>query len=96
MAKLTDEDVLKLAQLSRLRLSLDDVQRFKSEISTILSYVEQLKSVDLDDLPPTDQVTGLKNVTRPDVVRDYKVAPEQLLENAPALEKGQIKVRKVL
>lgn len=96
MAKLTDDDVLKLARLSRLHLSKPEINRFKDEISTILGYVEQLQKVDLDDLPPTHQVTGLKNIMRPDVIKDYGATPEELLKNAPATKEGHIKVRRVL
>lgn len=77
-------------------MNKEEIKRFKDEISTILGYVEQLQKVDLGDLPPTHQVTGLKNVMRPDVVKDYGVTPEELLKNAPATEKGHIKVRRVL
>lgn len=96
MAKISDDDVLRLARLSRLRLTKDETRRFKNEISSILTYVEQLKAADVGDLPPTHQVTGLKNVTRPDEAIDYGVAPAALLANVPAVEKGYIKVKRVL
>jgi aspartyl-tRNA(Asn)/glutamyl-tRNA(Gln) amidotransferase subunit C len=96
MAKLSREDVLKLARLARLHLSEDEVNQFLDEISAILQYVEQLQGVDLDDLAPTYQVTGLKNVMRPDEVVDYGTSPEELLKNVPATEDGHIKVRRVL
>ena len=96
MAKLTDEDVLKLARLSRLHLSDAEKEQFRNEIEAILGYVEQLQGVDLADVKPTNQVTGLENVMRPDVVKDYGVTPEELLKNAPATQDGLIKVRRVL
>jgi aspartyl-tRNA(Asn)/glutamyl-tRNA(Gln) amidotransferase subunit C len=96
MAKLTDDDVLKLARLSRLYLTRDEIKRFKREISSILEYVEQLRAVDVSGLLPTHQVTGLKNVTRPDEVRDYGAPPDAWLVNAPATEGRYIKVKRVL
>lgn len=96
MAKLTREDVLKLARLSRLHLSDEEIDQFASEISAILGYVEQLQSVNLKDLPPTNQVTGLTNVMRPDEVIDYGATPEELLKNAPMTQGGQIKVKRML
>ena len=96
MANLTTEDILKLAQLSRLHLSEEEVEQFKVEISDILQYVEQLQSVDLTGIEPTYQVTGLTNVTRPDKVNDYGYTPAQLLENAPATEAGHFKVKRML
>lgn len=96
MAKLTEEDVLKLARLSRLHLSDTEKEQFQAEIEAILGYVEQLQKVDLKDTKPTNQVTGLENVMRADEVKDYGVTPEELLKNAPATQDGLIKVRRVL
>lgn len=96
MAQLTRDDVLKLAQLARLKLSDEEVARFQDEITSILQYVEQLQSVDLKDIEPTYQVTGLTNVMREDVVKDYGVTPEELLKNAPAIEDGHIKVKRIM
>ena len=47
MAKLTRDEVLKLAALSRLKLSEDEIEKLRSELSEILDYVETLKSVDV-------------------------------------------------
>lgn len=96
MAKLRKDDILKLARLSRLRLSDEEARQFGDELSAILEYVEQLASVDTSDLEPTAQVTGLTNVLRPDTIIDYHETPEALLKNAPATEKGYIKVKRVL
>lgn len=96
MAKLSRDDVLKLARLSRLRLSDDEIKQFQAEISEILGYVEQLSSVDTKGLEPTTQVTGLTNVMRRDEVIDYETTQDALLKNAPAVEKKQFKVKRVL
>ena len=96
MAQLTREDVLKLARLARLQLTDQETERFLREISVILGYVEQLQTIDLDGIEPTSQVTGLTNVERPDVVKNYGATPSDLLDNAPATENGHIKVKRML
>jgi aspartyl-tRNA(Asn)/glutamyl-tRNA(Gln) amidotransferase subunit C len=96
MSKLSRDDVLKLAALSKLRLSGDEVEKLRSELSKILNYVETLDSVDVEKLEPTYQVTGLKNVTRPDEIKDYGYETSDLLKNAPAVQDGQFKVKRVL
>ena len=96
MAKLTREDVLKLARLARLDLSDEEVEEYREELSEILQYVEQLQSVDIEGLKPTNQVTGLTNVTRPDEVRDYGYKAAELLKNAPAVKDDQIQVRRMI
>ena len=96
MAKLSRDDVLKLARLARLDLSSDEVEEFASELSEILQYVEQLQSVDVDGLKPTNQVTGLTNVTRPDAIKSYGYEPQDLLKNVPQTQDGQIKVKRMI
>lgn len=85
-----------MARLARLHLTDDEIERFQKEISAILGYVEQLQKADVSGLEPTSQVTGLKDVTRPDEIKDYGVTPAELLKNAPATEGGLIKVKRIL
>src|SRR5882672_2437475 len=96
MAELTTQEVLKLARLARLKLSKEEIEQFRKEISEILAYVEQLDKVNTDKLEPTYQVTGLTNVTREDVVKDYGTTQKDLLKNVPELEGDYIKVKRVL
>lgn len=96
MAKLSKEDILKLARLSRLRLTDEEVEQFSGELSDILDFVEQLAQVDTGGLEPTSQVTGLTNVTRLDKEINYNETPKELLKNAPDTDKNYIKVKRVL
>lgn len=96
MAKLTRDDVLHLALLARISLTDDEVDEFTDELGEILQYVEQLSSVDVADLRPTNQVTGLTNVMRDDKIIDYGYKPEELLKNVPVVENGQLKVKRMI
>jgi len=96
MAKLTKQDVLKLAKLSHLQLTDEEVTQFTEEITAILQYVEQLQNVDLTNYQPTSQVTGLVNVTSPDEVKSYGADPKALMQNAPATEDGHFRVKRMV
>ena len=96
MSKLSREDILKLAKLSRLELTDEEVDLFGDEIGAILQYVEQLQTADLDGLDPTYQVTGLKDVTRADEVVDYQADAPALLKGAPATENNHFKVKRMV
>jgi aspartyl-tRNA(Asn)/glutamyl-tRNA(Gln) amidotransferase subunit C len=96
MADLTREDILKLARLARIDLTEAEVDEFTGELSEILKYVEQLDSVDVDGLQPTSQVTGLVNVTRPDVLWEYGYPAKELLKNVPEVEDDLIKVKRMI
>lgn len=96
MAHISRDDVLKLAQLSKLELTDEQLDRFTKELQEIVEYVEQLQSVDVSGLEPTDQVTGLVNVMREDEPVDYQASPDELLKRAPDSSKHQVKVKRVI
>lgn len=68
MSKLSEADVKHVAKLASLPLTSEEISRFKSQLSQVLSYVTQLKEVDTSAVEPTSQTTGLENVSRKDEV----------------------------
>jgi aspartyl-tRNA(Asn)/glutamyl-tRNA(Gln) amidotransferase subunit C len=96
MSEFTDADILKLAKLSRLKLTAAEIAKYKLELSAIVSYIERLQLVDVAGLEPTSQVTGLVDVFRPDDEVDYKTSTAALLKNAPAIQDGQFKVKRMI
>lgn len=96
MSKLTREEVLKLAELSRLALTDEEVAQYQKELSDILSYVEQLESVDVSGLKPAYQVSNLHTVTRDDVIQKYAAKPSEMVKNAPRSEDGYVKVGRMI
>ena len=96
MAKLTRDDVLRLARLARLELGDDEVTQLQSELGTILDYVTQLEAVDVSGMQPTTQVSGLQNVMREDVPVEYQASREALLNLLPQAQDEHIKVRRMV
>ncbi len=96
MAKLSRDDVLKLAQLARLQLSEEEIEAFSQELSEILAYVEQLQKVDTTGFKPTNQVSGLTNVMRSDETKDYGYKPLDLLKNVPKVKDNQIETKRMI
>jgi len=96
MTKLSRDDVLKLARLARIDLTDNEVKEFAAEFDAILAYVDQLQQADIEGVEPTSQVTGLTNVMRPDVVRNYGYEAKDLLQNVPQTQDEQIKVKRML
>lgn len=88
--------VKKLAELSRLGLSEQELEKLSGQISGILDWVEMLKEVDTEGIKPTYQVTGINNVMREDEEKRY-ANPDELLQNSPLEKKAcQILVKKIL
>ncbi|PIP66681.1 Asp-tRNA(Asn)/Glu-tRNA(Gln) amidotransferase GatCAB subunit C [Candidatus Peregrinibacteria bacterium CG22_combo_CG10-13_8_21_14_all_44_10] len=97
MSKITKEQVEKVAKLARLNLTPDELNKFADQLSSIFEHVDILSEVDTDGTQPTSQVTGLTNVMRDDEVDSDFCSKDELLAVTPLpVERGQIKVKKVL
>ena len=93
---ITEDEIIKLAELSSLELSEEEVSKYQEEVSTILSMINKLQEIDTDGVEPTYQVSGNQNVTREDKIESNTIDQKELLKLAPENLKGQIKVKKVL
>ncbi len=95
--KLEKKDIEHIANLARLELSESELEKYGSQLSDVLNYIDMLQEVDVEGVEPTAQVTGMENIYREDVVKEWN-DDERLnaLSEAPELEDGQVKVRRVL
>lgn len=96
MAKLEREEVVRLARLARLELTESEIEKMCIELGEILGYIDMLKKVDVSNLKPTSQVTGLTNVFREDEIIDYQATPDSLLQKVPKAEGRYIKVGRMI
>jgi aspartyl-tRNA(Asn)/glutamyl-tRNA(Gln) amidotransferase subunit C len=93
--KITLADVDHVARLARLALGAAEKEELRSQLETILGYVEQLRRVDTAGVEPTAHVLPLVNVMRDDEVRP-SYPPEAMLANAPDAVDGQFRVPRIL
>lgn len=93
---LSIEEVQKIAQLARIELTPVEEKRYAETISAVLEYMKILNEVDTDTVEPTFQVTGLRGVTRPDVVAPTSdELRKKLLAQMPMLEMEELVVPEV-
>ena len=74
--------IVHVADLARIGLSEDEIDRFAGQLSVVLDAVERLKTVDTSEIPPTASTLPLVGVQRDDVIRPGLRADEALA-NAP-------------
>lgn len=79
---LTLADVEHVADLARLGLTLEEKERMRQQLSSILEHIAMLNELDTSAIPPTAQVITLTNVMRDDVVCP-SLPVEAVLANAP-------------
>lgn len=92
---LTRDEVLHIAQLARVGVTDEDVEKFQAQLSEILDHFETLAELDTDDVPPTAHPLPLESVMRADETTP-SLPVEDVLANAPLAEDHAFRVRAVL
>ena len=96
MAKKIDQSqVIKVAKLSRLDLTEDEVQEFTGQLSAILDYVEKMNELDTTGVEPLAHCLPVSNVLREDSAKE-SLGTEKVLANAPQRDDEFFKVPKIL
>ena len=85
------EEIKKIADLARIKLSEEEERRHAKTISVVLDYMKILDEVDINGVEITCQVTGLENVTRKDEVIDCENS-DKLIKQMPEVEFDKLKV----
>jgi aspartyl-tRNA(Asn)/glutamyl-tRNA(Gln) amidotransferase subunit C len=89
------EDVEHVAKLARLRLSDEEKETFRRQLSDVLEHARVISEVDTEDVPPTSHTLPLVNVFREDDVRP-SLPVEEVVQNAPWAEGGAFKVPRII
>jgi len=89
------ETVIHVARLARLGLSEQDIETFRTQLSSILQNIAILQEADVSGVSPTAHASRRTNVMRSDTPRP-SYPPEVLLANAPDQEDNCLKVNAVL
>src|SRR4051812_670231 len=93
--RVTEQEVINVARLSRLALSPEQVTRFTPQLESILTYVAKLGEVDVAGVEPMAHAAPLHNVLRDDVV-SAPLPLEKILQNAPQTDGPFFQVSKVI
>ncbi len=93
--EISQEEVRYIAHLARLKLKKEEEERFTEQLREILTYVDKLREVDTENVPPTSHLFPLKNVFRKDKKRN-SLAVEKALLNAPRNKRNQFVVPRII
>jgi len=89
------KQIEQIANLSRIRLTDDEKNIFREQLTDILGYIEKLNELDTDDVQPMAYATSIKNVFREDQ-QESSFPRQEILELSPSSANGFFKVPKVL
>ncbi len=90
------EDIVRLATLARIELTDEEIDAFLHDITSILSYVGEIKEITGD--APEEKVAGaVYNVFRKDdTPHEPGLYTDDLLALAPERDGAYVKVKKIL
>lgn len=83
MPKISKEEVLKIAEISRISLRENEIEKVTQHLQNVLSYAARVQEIAADIEEPSIQNV---NVFREDVV--IKTDPESILSQAPEREEN--------
>lgn len=95
VSRISTEEVKHVANLARLAVTEEEVQKFTQQLDAIIVYAEQLNELDTENVEPTSHVLDMKNVMREDIP-SKGLPQEDVLKNAPEHQDGQIKVPSII
>ena len=95
MAKITNEEVKKVAHLARLELNEHEINNHAEQLEKILEYIKQLEKIDTDNVLSTTRAIEVINVFRKDEKKKSECT-EELLELGPSREDKYFKVPKII
>jgi aspartyl-tRNA(Asn)/glutamyl-tRNA(Gln) amidotransferase subunit C len=93
----TKISVKHIAKLANIPITDQEEQALTKAFEETLAVVEELQTIDVTNVQPTYQVTGLENVLREDIVDEKKMfTQEQALANAKETHDGYFVVPQVI
>ena len=88
-------NTLKLAKLARLSLNDEQLNSLEKDLTSIVSFIDQLKEINTDKIDPTSNSLNQDLILRDDIAEN-KLSNEDLLRNVPDSELGFFVVPKVI
>ncbi|EYT48232.1 Asp-tRNA(Asn)/Glu-tRNA(Gln) amidotransferase subunit GatC [Brachybacterium muris] len=95
MPSIGRDDVARLADLARIQLTDEEIDRLPGEFDAIMDAVASVSEVATADVPATSHPIPMTNVFRKDVVTGT-LTQEQALAGAPEAEDGRFAVPQIL
>jgi aspartyl-tRNA(Asn)/glutamyl-tRNA(Gln) amidotransferase subunit C len=102
--RITEKDVLYVADLANLDLTDQERQRMVRDLNSILDYIDRLNELDTTNVPPMAQTllgnTGSDAAEIADALREDELLPclshQDAVKNAPDTDGNFFKVPKVI
>ncbi|HMS22744.1 MAG TPA: Asp-tRNA(Asn)/Glu-tRNA(Gln) amidotransferase subunit GatC [Candidatus Levybacteria bacterium] len=89
-------DIKHIAKLANLNLNQEEEEKFDRQLNGILEYVKKIEEIDVTNVTPTSQVTGLENITRYDNVPTPSLTQDEATSGTYSKHNGLFKVKQLI
>lgn len=89
------KEIIKIANLAKLKFNDDEVEKFTGQFNEILAYMEKLNEINTDNVEPLSHPLEVSNVMREDELKK-SVDTNDALRNAPDKDENYFFVPKVI
>lgn len=93
--QLSEDDVLKVASLSRLKLSGAEIQSLGTQMGSVLKYIAMLDELETEAIEPMAHAIEISNVFREDQLQT-SLPRDDALANAPLTDGNYFLVPAIL
>lgn len=97
MTKITTDTVKHISDLAKIPITKDEESELAKGFNKTLTVIDELFKVDVKNVEPTHQVTGLENILREDKIDEKKTfTQDQALSNTKNKHNGYFVVEQIL
>lgn len=68
---ISKQETKHVAELARIGLSEEELDKFSHDLSSILDWIDQLAEVNISGIEPTKHIAGVKNISRGDKAEEF-------------------------
>lgn len=87
MIKISKDLIKNLSNLAKINLTDDQVEKYTSDFSSVMAYMEEIKNINVDHIKETSRVAKEENVLREDVVKE-SLPQKEALKNSKSTDNG--------
>ncbi len=92
---ITKEDVIKVAEISKLKFTEDELQGFTKKFDQIIGFFEKIQQVDTKGIEPTYTISDDDGIMKEDG-ESQTLTKDEVLQNAHHTQYGYFKILKVV
>ncbi len=93
--QITKSDIEHIAELSKLNLNDEQIEKYTKDMQNIISFTEQIQEVDTENVKESAFALDAFNVFRKDEIKD-SLDRDLLLKNAPSSNGVQYQIPPIL